>query len=262
MSALNKKMLKKQLEQQADKLVSEENDYELTSSLVSTCAALLRSADKVMPANLSEEEVENLFSVYLSISRKVSQFCKANAGKMDEAASKLTESREEEVKKIQKLKQKTDRLRSELADAQRQTIETEKEMKTVQKTCEATQTNLTGMEEKIRKLNEKIKELTKQLNSKTSQAGTFERDIERLTEEIRKADDEYNELSSYYEELGRIRKGIEEEGYADIASFNDMLADRSSQAEQIMKDFDRILKNLSADLLTLQHKIELRRVKS
>lgn len=59
--------------------------------------------------------------------------------------------------------------------------------------------------------------------------------------------------------LKRIQDALREDGYVNVESFSNKLEAMNQQSEQLMKDYDRFLKNVSQDVAELQNKIETRR---
>ena len=76
---------------------------------------------------------------------------------------------------------------------------------------------------------------------------------------VENAKDSYAELSAYQTELKRIQDALREDGYVNVESFSNKLEAMNQQSEQLMKDYDRFLKNVSQDVAELQNKIETRR---
>ena len=87
----------------------------------------------------------------------------------------------------------------------------------------------------------------------------FEEDMQKMIRNVENAKDSYTELSAYQTELKRIQDAVSEDGYVDIESFSNKLEAMNQQAEQLMKGYDRFLKNVSQDVAELQNKIETRR---
>lgn len=87
----------------------------------------------------------------------------------------------------------------------------------------------------------------------------FEEDMQKMIRNVENAKDSYTELSAYQTELKRIQDAVSEDGYVNIESFSNKLEAMNQQAEQLMKGYDRFLKNVSQDIAELQNKIETRR---
>ena len=87
----------------------------------------------------------------------------------------------------------------------------------------------------------------------------FEEDMQKMIRNVENAKDSYTELSAYQTELKRIQDAVSEDGYVNIESFSNKLEAMNQQAEQLMKGYDRFLKNVSQDVAELQNKIETRR---
>lgn len=87
----------------------------------------------------------------------------------------------------------------------------------------------------------------------------FEEDMQKMVRNVENAKDSYAELSAYQTELKRIQDALREDGYVNVESFSNKLEAMNQQSEQLMKDYDRFLKNVSQDVAELQNKIETRR---
>ena len=66
-------------------------------------------------------------------------------------------------------------------------------------------------------------------------------------------------MLAYYSELERIQEGIREEGFVDVESFSNRLQTMNDSGQEIIAQYDSILKKLTADIEALQAKIENRR---
>ena len=69
MDSRQKKQLKRQLEGQASLLVSENSDVALVAGLLTTCSALLRTAEQNMPAAFTNQEFDQIYCRLLRVSR-------------------------------------------------------------------------------------------------------------------------------------------------------------------------------------------------
>lgn len=87
----------------------------------------------------------------------------------------------------------------------------------------------------------------------------FEEDMQKMIRNVENAKDSYAELSAYQTELKRIQDALREDGYVNVESFSNKLEAMNQQSGQLMKDYDRFLKNVSQDVAELQNKIETRR---
>ena len=94
---------------------------------------------------------------------------------------------------------------------------------------------------------------------KEAEMTAFEEDMQKMIRNVENAKDSYTELSAYQTELKRIQDAVSEDGYVNIESFSNKLEAMNQQAEQLMKGYDRFLKNVSQDVAELQNKIETRR---
>lgn len=247
--AINKKQLKKQLEDTAAQLVSQSDDVDLASHILMVCSRLLASADKIIPEKLEDDQFETLFSTYLGISGRVKQFYSSNQQPLNKIESSLIETKNKISKEIESIETDIAKLKSDKADLEKKKAE----MQTKKTKLEDEKKNV---EKEYNKIKAQHDELSRELTDKRNQIESFEKDIKTFTAEMEKANAEYSDLIAYYEEVGRISEGVKNEGYASIESFNEHLIDTNKQAETLMSDYDRILKNLSADVKALQVRIE------
>ena len=80
MDSRQKKQLKRQLEGQASLLVSENSDVALVAGLLTTCSALLRTAEQNMPAAFTNQEFDQIYAGYLGLAGGVNRFSQFGQG--------------------------------------------------------------------------------------------------------------------------------------------------------------------------------------
>ena len=73
MDKKNKALLKKQLEQQAEQILTQD-DVGMSISIFSSCNVLIRMAEKISKVNLTEDELENIYSGYLGLAKRMIHF--------------------------------------------------------------------------------------------------------------------------------------------------------------------------------------------
>ena len=108
-------------------------------------------------------------------------------------------------------------------------------------------------------LQSKTEALKAQWDSLQRQKDQFEPDLDALFQAVAAAKESYQEMVAYYAELERIQKGMEAEGFVDMASFAQALLEKNQQGAALMADYDRILSNVLADVEALQQKVDDRR---
>lgn len=254
---------KRQLEQQAQLLVSEEAPEKLTQSLLTTCFALLRAAEQTMPDHWEEDTLENAYAGYLGVASKVNAFAQAQqsglregkAALLAEQTAALEECQRERSnldaqliqakKEQQTLNQEIKSLNKKVsnAKAQAQTAQMRKETYTAQ--AEALERQIADLEAEDASLRQRIEQ--------------FEPDLERLVQEVALAKDRYQELMASYTELDRVRAGMAEEGFVDMNSFIQAVADMNEQGTALMEQYQRMLSKVLADVEALQQQIKERR---
>ena len=101
-------LLKRQLMQQAEMLVSENNDVKLVQSVLAACLALLRVAEKSIPKSLSQNDFNSVYASYLGISGKVEVFYSGLENYFDERQSQTLEKILEALQSSEKGKKEQD----------------------------------------------------------------------------------------------------------------------------------------------------------
>jgi len=216
--------LQRQLELQARILGVETDQIKLTQSILQTCVALLNITDNVMPENIPARDFDGIYAGYYGIVNKVNRFCTSCKSQLaDRAAAAGGRSVNPEEEEM--LDQLADELRQEKA---RLTVD---------------------LPAQKADLLQKIADTKKQIES-------FQPTIEALMQELAAAEENYAELSANDVILSRIRAGIRDEGFVDIASFDEHLHNLNEQGKQLLESYNRILKDLSDDVRALQKKID------
>lgn len=228
MDSREKKQLKRQLEGQASFLVSETSDVALVAGLLTTCSALLRTAEQNMPAAFTNQEFDQIYAGYLGLAGGVNRFSQFGQGYLSQTYKTLLQ---EQMDKATQLQQERKTLEDQLTQTQHQQAETQ----------------------------QVLTQLKAQRDSLQRQKERFEPDLEALLQAVTAAKESYQELVAYYAELERIQKGMEAEGFVDMASFAQAMEERNQQSATLMADYDRILDNVLADVEALQRKVDERR---
>lgn len=263
MSTDNRQLMRKQLEQQAKLFTNSQSSTELIVSTLSTCSALLRAIESRLPKRISQSEFDNVFAGYLGIIVRVDGFYKKNSSYFDSDESKTLQTtlislREAGIKKKE--------IDEKLANAERENSAINSDIKTAEhllKVEEEKHNALVEKENVLKKKLDTVKEKIKLLNvdlGKTSKyIENLEPNVERLIQEISTARETYEEMVAYYSEFQRIQDGIKEEGYVDMESFHKKIDSMNRTGENLMLEYDSLLKNLISDIEALQDKIEKRR---
>lgn len=263
MNVNDRQLLKKQLEQQAKQFVTEKDDIKLAVSVLTTCVALLRISEKNMPKAFSQQEFNNVFAGYLGIANRVNGFYKNNTDSF-----KATES--DVLTPILRSLEQTEREKKELdkkiAELQKKSNTTKTEVERLEHSLEAEKKKKREIEDKKSELQwrltdvqDRISELENELVDVNSRIDNLEPSIEILVNNVNAARDTYEEMLAYYSELERIQEGIREEGFVDVESFSNRLQTMNDSGQEIIAQYDSILKKLTADIEALQAKIENRR---
>lgn len=256
-------LLKNQLEQQAKLFVTEQDNIKLSVSVLTTCVALLRVAEKNMPKSFSQQEFNNVFAGYLGIANRVNGFYKNNTAFFNETESGL-------LKQILQLLEKAEREKKDLdlkiADSQKKFNVTKTEVERLERKLEAEKKKRRKIEEKKSELQRKLKdiqdrisELERELVDVNSRIANLEPSIDVLVNNVNAARATYEEMLAYYSELKRIQEGIREEGFVDVESFSNRLQTMNASGQEIIAQYDSILQKLTSDIEALQAKIEKRR---
>ena len=247
MDSREKKQLKRQLEGQASLLVSETSDVALVAGLLTTCSALLRTAEQNMPAAFTNQEFDQIYAGYLGLAGGVNRFSQFGQGYLSQTYKTLLQ---EQMDKATQLQQERKTLEDQLTQTQHQQAETQQVLTQLKGQLGSAQAEHQAA---------KTEALKAQRDSLQRQKERFEPDLEALLQAVTAAKESYQELVAYYAELERIQKGMEAEGFVDMASFAQAMEERNQQSATLMADYDRILDNVLADVEALQRKVDERR---
>lgn len=263
MSKDSKQLLKRQLEQQARLFGSSKDGTELVLSILATCSVLLKAVEKEIPADLSQVDAEGIFAGYLGVTGRAAGFYKKRSSDLDRAQSEQLQSLLQAMKEEENRKQDLER---KIVQAEEQNRQSGREIQTAEQLLEAEKQKQQILTEKEGRLQSRLEEmrktaeaLTRELESLKEQTENLESSIERLTQEVASARETSEELRAYYSEVQRIEAGMKEEGYVDLNSLNERIQAMNETGENLMKEYDSLLANLSADVEALQTRIEKRR---
>ena len=263
MDSREKKQLKRQLEGQASLLVSETRDAALVAGLLTTCSALLRTAEQNMPAAVTNQEFDQIYAGYLGLAGGVNRFSQFEQGYLSQTYKTLLQ---EQMSKATQLQQEREALENQLTQTQHQQAEAEQAVTQLKARLDSAQAERQAIEAQKDQLTQEVSDLQRetealktQRDSLQRQKEQFEPDLDALLQAVAAAKERYQEMVAYYAELERIQKGMEVEGFVDMASFAQAMAERNQQSAALMADYDRILGNVLADVEALQRKVDARR---
>lgn len=263
MDSREKKQLKRQLEGQASLLVSETSDVALVVGLLTTCSALLRTAEQNMPAAFTNQEFDQIYAGYLGLAGGVNRFSQFGQGYLSDQYKTLLQ---EQMTKATQLQQERKALEDQLTQTQHQQAETQQvltqlkgQLDSAQAERQAAEVQKNELTQEVNDLRSKTEALKAERDNLQRQKEQFEPDLDALLQAVAAAKESYQELMAYYAELERIQKGMEAEGFVDMASFAQAMAERNQQSETLMADYDRILRNVLTDVEALQRKVDARR---
>lgn len=249
MDSKEKKQLKRQLEGQASLLVSETSDVALVAGLLTTCSALLRTAEQNMPAAFTNQEFDQIYAGYLGLAGGVNRFSQFGQGYLSQTYKTLLQ---EQMTKTTQLQQERKALEDQLTQTQHQQAETQQVLTQLKGQLDSAQGEHQAAEAQKAQLTQEVSDLQRKKEQ-------FEPDLDALLQAVTAAKESYQEMVAYYAELERIQKGMEVEGFVDMASFAQAMAERNQQSATLMADYDRILGNVLTDVEALQRKVDARR---
>lgn len=263
MSRDNRELLRRQLEQQARLFTEEQDQVKLAVQVLTTCSALLRATEKIMPDEISETEFRGIYAGYLGIANKVKGFYENPKVSLQEKESEAMEGflntikAAEETKKV--LDQKLEELRRQ-ADAQQSSIERrQRQLSDYEKRQEELTEKKGELEQRLKNIRTGISALEEEIQSLKGKIERFEPEMENLVKHVEEARDTYQELVSYYDELERIQRGIREDGFVNMESFSGQLQAMNEEGDHLMIRYDQFLRKITADIENLQKKIDIRR---
>lgn len=252
--------MKRQLEEQASAMVSEINDSGLTDKILSTCLALLNTAEQIEKNPGSKITFELSYTGYLSISGKVKSFYDRNRIHFSEKDSEVLrrligelsaaeEANNAITKKIRKLESNIRTEKETTKQNEARAEELQKELKDAAEEKQKAADNVSELERNNRELKEEIEKCNKQKERLIPES-------ERLVEEANKAKETYAELLAYYPELERIQAALKIEGLVDVESFTDKIQDMNVNGNNLISEYDRILGSINEDIRSLEEKIK------
>lgn len=263
MNVNDRQLLKNQLEQQARQFATEQDNTKLAVSVLTTCAALLRVAEKNMPKTFSQQEFNNVFAGYLGISNRVNGFYKNNTDFFNATES---DKLKQILKSLEEMEQAKKDLEVKIACFHEERETTENEVKQLERELDVEREKKREIERKKSELHRKLEDIQNKITRLesesvdiTSQINNLEPSIELLINNVSVARDTYEEMLAYYSELQRIQEGIREEGFVNVESFSNRLEEMNASGKKIIDQYDSILKKLTSDIEALQAKIEYRR---
>ena len=251
----DKQNLKRQLELQAKAIAANADPMELIPALLTTCSALLRTAEQLIPSDWEGEALETVYAGYLGVTSRVEQFAKTNHTLLRQRTTALERSQQERNQldaQLTQIKGEQHTLNQEIKSLKKRLASATSRFQTAQKEQAELEAQAQEMERERERLETEHASLRQQMER-------FEPDLERMTQEVEQAKECYQDLVASYVELERVQAGIAEEGFVDMNSFTQAMADRNQQGEALMKDYQRILGNLLADVEGLQQRIKERR---
>ena len=255
MDSREKKQLKRQLEGQASFLVSETSDVALVAGLLTTCSALLRTAEQNMPAAFTNQEFDQIYAGYLGLAGGVNRFSQFGQGYLSQTYKTLLQEQMDKAAQLHQLTQ----TQHQQAETQEVLTQLKAQRDSAQAEHQAAEAQKAQLTQEVNDLQRKTEALKAERDSLQRQKERFEPDLDALLQAVTAAKESYQELVAYYAELERIQKGMEAEGFVDMASFAQAMEERNRQSATLMADYDRILDNVLADVEALQRKVDDRR---
>ena len=198
MDSREKKQLKRQLEGQASLLVSENSDVALVAGLLTTCSALLRTAEQNMPAAFTNQEFDQIYAGYLGLAGGVNRFSQFGQGYLSQTYKTLLQ---EQMDKATQLQQERKTLEDQLTQTQHQQAETQQvltqlkaQRDSAQAEHQAAKTQKDQLTQEVSDLQSKTEALKAQRDSLQRQKERFEPDLEALLQAVTAAKESYQEL--------------------------------------------------------------------
>ena len=223
----------------------------------------MRLIDRNFPNKISNPEFEDIFSGYVGLAARIKYFYQNNSEYIDAANSMLLKDLQTEIADYQLSKNNLDseleNIRDELVELKKEVEKRESEAAEARKARDSAKADKEAIEQKAEELNKMEQSYRAEENRLRRQVNDFESDINKLTDVITRLKEQYAELTGYYEEFERVRTGIEEEGYVDIADFKHKAEERINEGNELMKWSDGILKSVLTDVEAIKERIEKKR---
>lgn len=112
----NKQRLKKQLEQQANQMLTLNNE-ELLESILASCSGLLRMAEEIMPKKLSEPMSSDVYVGYLSLAKRITSVYEKHFATMESQNRFAFEEFQEVLETVQAKQGEANKAKSEYEEA-------------------------------------------------------------------------------------------------------------------------------------------------
>lgn len=263
MDTKEKKRLQRQLEGQAHLLLSETSDLALVTSLLTACSALLRAAERNLPASFTAQEFDRVYAGYLGLAGGVSRFSQSGQAYLNQTYTTLLRQQMDAVKQLQQERKELEgqltQTESQQANERQAVSQLKDQVASTQRACQTAEAQRAELAEQVQTLQDKLEALKTERESLQRQREQFEPDLDALLQEVSAAKERYQEMVAYYAELERIQAGMQAEGFVDMASFTQAVAEMNRQGVALMADYDRLLGNVLTDVETLQQKVNARR---
>lgn len=258
-----RQQLKQQLEHQAAWIGAESDNVELVSALLTTCSVIFDTVNKVLPESLTSEEFDNVCAGHLTIANGIKQFYEVHIKNMNQKMGFKLKSLVEMMQNAEEQKAllETQLLNIDMDNNELQGDIAEKQdiLKQKNKIFNQNEEKKSKLEDELETMIEKIGALEDDQSRIQSQIDSFETDVDRMIQEVQSIQGTYDEMMAYYSELDRIQNGFKEDGYVNMSSFSEALHEMNLQGEELLRQYDQILKKVSLDIEALQNEIELRR---
>lgn len=265
MNQTEKSRLKRQLEQQADRLISESDEEKLAFDIINTCRALLVTANKILPASAEDTMTKRIYSSYTGIAALVKTFYQDH-GHSDVDEENASDPLPELISSWERLEEERKKKETEIAEWKSKIASKQRENS--ERTAELHQARIEY--EECVKIHKEVQaeykekqrrrdDLQAELTDWENRTKHFESDIQQLAEQVKYSRLEFAELQASFPEYERMQKAMEEEGFVDIASLTEKVSQMNQQGEDLRDRYEKLLDNVVADVDTLLADIDRRR---
>ena len=240
-----KTRLKKQLELQARQLTELEDGTQLVEAITSTCLALLRTAENLLPRDLPLPELQEISAGYLGIAGRTARFYQQQGRPLQAEADRREQEAAGEIQALS----------DQLSSCREQEKRLKKQEKQKEKALLEAEAALQAQQERTEALKARRIDLETRVNALRTQ---YEQDralIQSLTENAGKIRQDQQDLEAQAAWLAPFREAVAEEGFADLQAFSRLLEERAEAGQKALAGYDSLLCRLVGEMEDLRSQV-------
>lgn len=226
MQNTDKRKLKRQIEQEA-KQIEKLDGTDLAVSLLSTCNALLKMAERVFPSEGNDGITDEVYANYLSFAVRVNRFYEFHADSNENSDETIRGELQEILSKIQGKKDHASSLQSQYEEAVATNKELQIRIEHLRKGLKEQKTIKEGLDKMLKECRPEMIEEQKCSNDQLFQTLSAQKEkLRTLKEQYQKLEEEKDEVTK---EISHTKKAI-----ADIPEEIVQLKDNYKELEKVL----------------------------